>query len=364
MKKLIIFFLLILVIQEVIEAQEIDYKPTLAVLKVDSKNPSFASQDLGDLLRMEVSKLNRFDVLDRYDANYLIKKNNLETENCFGKICLTEAGAKLGVEKMLTGSVETFGETFILSLRLLDVSSGSIQETEVIEFLNLPQQIRKMLQLGVQKMFEATFDEKLMTKLSQKDNYENLVNSPQTSSLKLSGPRMGFTYVMGENSGILQAPEGQGGFDTYPLMFQFGYQWEIKYLNQGNFQALFEIVPIVTGLDQGKFFPSLSILNGLRSNVLGWEFAFGPIFYASPKARGFYNDNGEWQLEHEAPEGQDPTIQKRLDSRGDPVFDSSFVFAIGKSFKSGNLNIPINLFFIPHKDGNRLGISVGFNASR
>jgi len=346
-----------------ITAQDIEYKPTLAVLEIDAPNPSFSPIELGDIVRMEVSKLDRFDVLDRYDATYLIQKNNLTVENCFGKICLTEIGTKLGIEKMLTGSLETFGETIVITLRLLNVSTGNIEKTEVVEYLNLPQQVRNMLQLTIKKLFGEAIDENLMSKLSQKNKYESAISYPEVKSLRLSGPRMGFTYVTGEASGILQADPANGGFDVNPLMFQFGYQWEIKYLNQGNFQALFEIVPVITGLDQGKFFPSLSILNGLRSNVSGWEFTFGPIFYISPRERGFFDDNGEWQINFDpAANIETPVYETRLDSRGDPKLNSSFVFAIGKSFKSGSMNIPVNLFYIPRRDGARIGISVGFNA--
>ena len=69
---------------------------------------------------------------------------------------------------------------------------------------------------------------------------------------------------------ILQARESGGGFNANPLMFQFGYQFEVQYLNQGSFQALFEFIPMITGLDQGKFLPSISVLNGMRSNISGW----------------------------------------------------------------------------------------------
>lgn len=356
-------FLILITMNGLITAQDMEYKPTLAVLEIDVQNPSFSPLELGDMVRMEASKLDRFDVLDRYDATYLIQKNNLTVENCFGKICLTEIGAKLGVEKMLTGSLETFGETIVITLRLLNVSTGSIEKTEVVEFLNLPQQVRNMLQISTKKLFGEVIDENLLSKLSQQNKYESAISYPEAKTLKLSGPRMGFTYVMGEASSILQDAPANGGFDTNPLMFQIGYQWEIKYLNQGNFQALFEIVPIITGLDQGKFFPSLSLLNGLRSNISGWEFNFGPIFYASTKAKGFFDDDGLWQIKFdETSNVETPVYETRLDSRGDPRISSSFVFAIGKSFKSGNLNIPVNLFYVPRKDGTRIGISVGFNA--
>ncbi|HNL37689.1 MAG TPA: hypothetical protein PKH43_01105, partial [Saprospiraceae bacterium] len=51
----------------------------------------------------------------------------------------------------------------------------------------------------------------------------------------------------------------------------------------------------------------------------------------------------------------------RFDSRGDFTASTNFVFAAGKSFKSGRLNIPVNLFFVPSRQGHRFGISVGFN---
>jgi hypothetical protein len=114
--------------------------------------------------------------------------------------------------------------------------------------------------------------------LTKKFDYENAVNNPEEDRLNLSGPRMGFAYFSGEAGSILKAREGAGGFNSNPVMFQFGYQFEVQYLNQGSFQALFEFIPLITGLDQGKFLPSIAVLNGMRSNISGWEFAFGPTF--------------------------------------------------------------------------------------
>jgi len=147
-------------------------------------------------------------------------------------------------------------------------------------------------------------------------------------------------------------------------MFQFGYQFEKQYLNEGNFQALFEFIPMVTGLDQGLFIPSLTLMNGLRNNKNGWEFAFGPTVSLVSKARGFYApDNGNWTLANDSitvPAGV--AVIDRLDSRGEVAYQPGFVFAFGKTFKSGRLNIPVNGYLIPNKDGMRFGLSVGFNA--
>jgi len=350
-------------------AQEFSNQPTLAVLNIDSKGLTLEPQQLGNITRTEISKLNRYQVMDRYDVDYVIEKNQFSIEKCYGKICMVEAGKILKTEKMLTGSVEVLGETIVITLRLIDVATQSIERTQVMEFLNLRGQIQTMLSITVKKMFEETVDENLISKLTKKYDYESAVNFPEVDRLNLSGPRMGFTAFTGELSSIYSDPTSLGGFDAFPLMFQFGYQFEVKYLNQGDFQALFEFIPIITGLDQGKFIPSISILNGMRSNRTGWEFAFGPIIYGSKKAKGYYDDANVWHLENEwnitNPDEDNPfEIKNRLDSRGDLNYESGFVFAVGKTLKSGRLNIPINGFFIPNKLGHRFGISMGFNASR
>lgn len=350
-------------------AQDLSNLPVIAVLNLDSKGLTLEPSQLGNIARTELNKLNRFQVMDRYDVDYVIEKNQFAIDKCYGKICMVEAGKILKTDKMLTGSAEVLGETIVITLRMIDVGTQSIEKTQVMEFLNLRGQIQTMISLTVKKMFDETIDENLVNKLTKKFDYESAVNFPEVDRLNLSGPRMGFTAFTGELSRIYSDPKNMGGFDAFPLMFQFGYQFEVKYLNQGDFQALFEFIPIVTGLDQGKFIPSISILNGMRSNRTGWEFAFGPVFYSLKQANGYYDNENNWHLEEEwfaeNPDVDNPyEIESRLDSRGDITFASGFLFAAGKTFRSGRLNIPVNAFFIPNKDGHRFGVSVGFNANR
>ena len=54
--------------------------------------------------------------------------------------------------------------------------------------------------------------------------------------------------------------------------------------------------------------------------------------------------------------------QNRFDKDGDTQLMTSFIIAVGKSFRTGTLNVPINLWAMPQKDAFRLGISVGFNS--
>ncbi len=341
---------------------------TAAVSYFDVKGLNIDAEQAGSLARKELMKTGKYRVLDRYDMEYLAEQQNTKLTDCFGRLCLIEVGKKLKVDHILTGSIELYEERIVVSLRLIDIGKEEIIQTELMEFLDLRQQISAMLQLSIEKMLGIASDQTLVNKLTKKYDYSNKINTPETDKLSLNGPRMGVTYISGNMGEYFAAPRDEGGYDAMPVMFQFGYQFEAQYLNQGNFQALFEFIPIITGLDQGLFIPSVSILNGMRSNKNGWELAFGPIIYLTKEARGYYDENQVWHLEKEWFE-ENPGVplpyetERRFDSRGGLGLVSNFVFGVGKTLKSGNLNIPINFFFIPNKDGHRFGLSVGYNTS-
>lgn len=186
--------------------------------------------------------------------------------------------------------------------------------------------------------------------------------------LKLSGPRMGIVFFTGNIATRIKDPASRGGLNAKPVMSQFGYQFETAYISNEKVQVLFEFVPNVTGLDQGKFIPTMSILNGVRLNQSGWELIAGPIVYFTKRAEGLFDplDNNNWTLLstwRALHLGQpDPdNVVKSLDTRGDFSITTSFLFAIGKNFRAGNINFPVNIFAIPHQEGFRYGISVGFN---
>jgi hypothetical protein len=340
-------------------------KSKVAVLHIDSKGFILDPAQMGNLVRLELDKLGQFEVLDKYDVAYLAEKENLNFDKCFGKICLVETGRKLRADKMLTGSVELLGEHVVVTLRLIDVGTESIEKSHVAEFLNLRAQVHLMIEISLRQMLGLPTEADVVTKLTKPDDYASTINLPDVARLNLSGPRMGLTVFSGDAARWFAAPRQEGGLDVKPVMFQFGYQFETSYLNQGGLQALFEFIPLITGLDQSQIIPSISILHGIRSNRNGFEFAFGPSIVLTKEAEGFYSD-GKWNLLSEW-KASNPNLSApaatvlRFDSRGTPKAASSFVFAFGKSFKSGNLNIPVNAFFIPNKTGHRFGVSVGFN---
>ncbi len=347
-------------------SQSSESKTIIGVISIDTKEVAIEPATMGNMVRTEIEKLDTFSVVDKYEIQQYLQQNNVTMTNCFGKGCLTSVGMHLKCDKMLSGSVEKIGKTLLFTYRLIDVEKNSVERTYVHEFLFIPEEIQNMVKLSVADMFNHPYDKNLMNKLSKRFEFDNSNNNPDVNLLNLSGPRMGFVSFTGDLLGVVKGKKSEGGFDLYPMMFQFGYQFEKQYLNEGKIQALFEFIPMITGLDQGYFLPSISVMHGLRSNVNGWEFAFGPSFNVVKIAKGYYDDNGNWQLKntwntnHNGIENPHES-KERMDSRGTYKLESYFVLAAGRTFKSGKLNIPVNAFVIPGRYGWRFGVSFGFN---
>lgn len=341
-------------------------KPTIAVIAIDSKGTFLDSASLAYMMRLELEKTKMYNVMDKYDVKEAIRKNEIDVTGCFGKSCVVDAGKKLGVDKMFTGDVEHFENKVAITVKIIDIKTAVVEKSDATEFIDVSQEMQRMIRISIQKLLELPTDGYTVDMLV---NYDLPVKSPK-NELKLNGPRMGFSMVTGETKNILTAEEGKGGFNMYPATFLFGWQQEVQYLSSGNFQALVEFIPQISGLESGQIIPHLTLLNGFRASKSGWEIAVGPSFRLVNKATGFFYNNN-WTLEEERAniaksdssvlsQNIYPTVS-RLDSRGDLQLSTSLVIGIGKTIRSGYLNIPLNVYFSPRKEGSVYGFSFGFN---
>ncbi|MGI4740192.1 MAG: hypothetical protein ACRYG7_33900 [Janthinobacterium lividum] len=150
-----------------------------------------------------------------------------------------------------------------------------------------------------------------------------LVPGDETSQepVHLSGPRIGFTVL---TDGVLNRARDQVK-DLNPFLTQFGWQFESRLFRLPNgVSGLVELVPLVGGLEQGHFIPSVSGLLGIRGPK-GFEFGLGP---------------------NVTPLGAD------------------IVLALGTSFRSNGINFPVNLAVVPGHGGARISLLIGFNSRR
>lgn len=173
-----------------------------------------------------------------------------------------------------------------------------------------------------------------------------------------------------------------------------GYQFEKQYVGTENFSALIEGIVNISGLEQGQLIPTFTLMNGFRFGNAGWEFAFGPGIGVKKVSQGFFDtDNlfgggyiskNEWNQYADRTYSDDPnyivdnvyirpdvtdvypkySFGEHGDNRGDIKLNTTFVFALGRTFHAGALNIPVNAFYSSQRGGGLVGLSVGFNVQK
>lgn len=142
--------------------------------------------------------------------------------------------------------------------------------------------------------------------------------APAFEEIHLNGPRLGITILTG---GIASKADKELGIN--PFLTQFGWQFETRIFRMPNGTAgLLEIVPLIGGLEQSKFIPSLNALIGIRGPK-GVEFGLGPNI---------------------SPAG------------------AHIALAFGTSFRSNGINFPVNFAVVPGNGGARFSLLFGFNS--
>jgi len=357
-KQKFMFIIFILIMNTCVFGQQ---KQKIAFVSIDTKGLNIKNDAIAGLVHLELEKADKYEVIDRYDAADMLKTNNIDPNVSFGKSSLVRIGKILKVDKMLTGSIEKFGNKIIIILRLIDVGSDVIEKTDVMEYFDQESDIQSMIRISINNLLGIANDQKILDLLV---NYVQPLSSPKTK-VSLNGPRMGAAYTFGKLGDRLMDSEEEGGYNMFPVMSVFGYQQEFQYISSGDFQALIEIVGSVNGLESGQFAPSLMFMNGFRFNRRGWEVGAGPVFRVTKLAKGYYDESGKWHKTNELGPGQEHyELVKSLDSRGTSYLSTGLIIAVGRTFQFGYLNLPLNLYYSPRKEGSVVGLSFGFNIAK
>jgi hypothetical protein len=141
---------------------------------------------------------------------------------------------------------------------------------------------------------------------------------PIARTADLSGPRFGLTLLA---QGVVKKLEERDIFVS-PQISQFGWQFEKQfYTKDSGVTMVTEWIGLIGGLEQSVALPSLSWMVGVRTRD-GAEFGLGPNI--TPAGTGL-------------------------------------VLATGMTFRTGALNIPVNIAVVPSKVGTRVSLLTGFS---
>lgn len=103
-------------------------KANIAVLDLEaiSVTPNEA-RTLTNKLRGELVRTRKYTVIERSQMEEILNEQGFQlTGMCSTDECYVEAGKLLGVEQLVGGSIGRVGNTYLISLRLIDVETGVI----------------------------------------------------------------------------------------------------------------------------------------------------------------------------------------------------------------------------------------------
>jgi hypothetical protein len=354
--------------------------PTIVVAIPSMQSMTITPKTAAKMLNLELTKLNTHNVYDEFDVAEVVNTNPAFQKDCYGLNCLTNLGKALKVDYVLSGGIDRFGKKIIVSLKIIDIKQGAIFKTSFKEFGNQEEELQRMIELTLREMLGLENQKEIEEQLSFKND---AITSNNLSRINNSGPRIGYALLTGSLSEFAGRSEEEGGLDAIPSLSMIGYQIEKQYIGTENFSALIETIVNINGLEQGMFIPSVSVMNGFRFGKSGFEIAFGPSFGLQQTSKGFFDTenhygkgaNYYWSEEdytnyaNAQIDPANPTIipdalyryQTHLDKRGTTSLSTRWVMGIGRTFKSGALNIPMNIFYSSTKKGGMVGLSMGFN---
>ena len=85
------------------------------------------SRPLSESIRREIVMSGRYEVIDRGNMNKILGEQKFQLSGCASGECIVEAGQLLGVGKIVTGSIGLVGKTYYLSLSVINVETGKIE---------------------------------------------------------------------------------------------------------------------------------------------------------------------------------------------------------------------------------------------
>lgn len=146
-------------------------------------------------------------------------------------------------------------------------------------------------------------------------------------SQKLSGPRLGVTYVVHGSKWDKELEKD--GIDNVISQFGWHFEWLLK-PQRGGPAFVTEFMPFIGGVEYGTVIPNISLVFGIRFPQ-GFEFGMGP------------------------------QVVVTFD-RDEPVI-TSLVLGLGQSLNFGGVKIPLNLAVSTNSDGQRLSFVFGYAIS-
>lgn len=122
----------------------------IAVSDLDGSEVSSSEiKALTERLRSELLMTKHFKVLERDIMEEILKEQGFQQSGCTTSECVVQIGQLVNVEKMVAGRINKIGNTFSSSVRIIDITTGSIDKIVSFDYTG---PIDELLKRGMKKI--------------------------------------------------------------------------------------------------------------------------------------------------------------------------------------------------------------------
>ena len=143
MKKFLIFFFLLSTLNFELSAiaNAQDAKTTAAVMDLEAREgvPKSTAVMLSDYLRDNLFKSQKYVIVTRERMESVFNEVKFQYEGCTSKECIVRAGELLGARKMFFGAIGKLGGTYLITLKIIDVESGKVENSAEEQCASCPE---------------------------------------------------------------------------------------------------------------------------------------------------------------------------------------------------------------------------------
>lgn len=277
-----LLFLFLLILNNMLFAQD---KPTLAVVKLDSRNiPADKLEMLSNRLQSELYRTDKYVLLERMKINAVMQELGFQQAGYIDVNQAVEVGKMLGAEKIVFGNMDKVDNTYSADIRLVDVKTSRIESIARKDF-HPPSTFDFILSQGMENIARR------LTGLPLDKDYEKIAANMYESEcdpgfrlclgLSLNRNADGKNHIdkggymknlIGLSLGLESAYPGFGGYGgfTYYFWEQRQGDWDVIMEFTGGCHYKYKFIRAFAGLDCHMIF--LKDPGPIQEDV--WTFGF------------------------------------------------------------------------------------------
>jgi len=107
----------------------------IAVMKFEGSGvDEITSKNIADRFSYELSKTNRFDIVEREMMDKILEEQKFQDSGCVADECAVEIGQLIGVSQIVSGRISKIGDFYSLNIKLIDVATGKITYQDMDDY--------------------------------------------------------------------------------------------------------------------------------------------------------------------------------------------------------------------------------------